>query len=319
MSIPTRFSLSTLAPSQNCRTCCRPEMAAPPQCSDWPVLAVLPFVPTVPAAPFPCQNFIPPHIYPACPGVPTRHPTTAPHTICDRCDVYTTLRLNADPGVLANLRVSMRGFSPAFPPLVAGAQCWQSANEQVTGILDPWRVYPINPGFLTRMCAECENIVQDQHARYSAGAMAVPMADALKWQQIPGPVPGGIGVGGPMNVWNSCTYLYTTDNNNLMPLIPAARPPRLCHVDRRAAWEAVLNQRNIADRWLRRAYKRDGAIVEANTRNRRRRVRNGTFRACPCGKDVVNPRQYPGVLPIQPPPRPLFCMGCGGYECLPGR
>lgn len=287
-------------------------MAAPPlpQCSDVAVIAAL--VPTpamIPGQPLGCgplANFR------DCPGLPgRRHSPANPYTVCDVCDRYTKQELLWRFGLPAmHVRTLL---SRRSPPLPAPGTPWQSADELNTGILGAHHPpFPIFPGFQSRMCLGCEDLVETQARLVLNGAIGAG-PDGNKWQQMPNPIAGAQG-------WmNSCTCQYTMDVSIMAN--PPARPPRLCYADRSAVWVALLQRRDVVDDWLRNARRHDsGRVVQANTRQLRNRIRDGTYRACQCGRDV---RHYPhsstGLAASNaaaiPPPRVVFCMGCGGHRC----
>lgn len=297
-------------------------MAAAPACSDIQALVALPLLPVPYAPPGPCGNQAPPHIYPACPGIPRtkRHPRSRPYTVCDSCDTQTTTRLNLDPGDLDVMAQRINDISPSLPPPTA--PYWQMipplGREQDTGVLDP-RPSPVYPGYLTRMCGECEDMVQGQHFHYANLNLTPPLQISREWQQFP-----AAPVGAPSILWISCTCLCTTDNNPAPNRL--GRPDRLCHAHRRDAWLRVKDERDRTETWLRNAWKSrssdrggfTGTIVQAKASQMRNRIRDGTFRACPCGKSIVPWVPFAvGTRPnIQPIPRVLFCMACKGFECL---
>lgn len=241
-----------------------------------------------------CGNNAPPHIYQTCRG---KHPRSNPFTVCENCRDNGNVVCNAGPGPLTNMgtNVHIPSPDPAVPPI------W-SANELASGNLDAGRRFPIAPGWRTRMCLDCENIVQARHYFLATLVLRLP-DDASMWQERPAAAAAAL----PARLMNSCTCRYQMEDN----FPGTSQPPRYCRPHRREIWQKLLNRRNETDRWLRNAKKlpQTGNTVLAEVEEKRARVRNGTYRACPCGKEVSN-----ALVP--PAARVYFCMGCGGFETL---
>jgi hypothetical protein len=90
--------------------------------------------------------------------------------------------------------------------------------------------------------------------------------------------------------------------------------PNLCTKHLTETWNNQVQKMISNENWLREAMKhpRGGNVVLATNAKLKQRVRDGTYRACPCGADVL-----PSPAPAVPPaPRVWFCMGCMGYRFM---
>lgn len=285
-------------------------MAAPPPppgppCSDRaiPIITLNP----IPALQPNCGNSVGPLIYPNCFA---KHPIRNgyygpnPHPVCEFCFDNATLLIDSQPGLLFDMTNNQTLISPQTFPLFVP---WQINAEQRTGILDPTRRFPITPGWQTRMCISCEAMLQARHYFIRTGA-CFPGFQAHKWFMVPN-----------MNLnteMDSCICNYKMQIQAQGSV--NALPPRECIQHRRVTWTALLDTRNKTDTWLRNASKlrrSGGKIVQATDLEKKRRVMDGTFRACPCGNDVqpwVSLAVATALLGTAP--NVLYCMGCGGYQ-----
>lgn len=273
-------------------------MAGPP-CSDDPLRNSLPTpIPIVPPLFTTCGNFVPPpppHPHKVCSSSQFwRHNNANPYTVCDRCHANVTCIYDQQPGPLQNILNLVSQESPGLG--------WQSVAEQTTGRLDATRRFPIDPGWLTRMCTECEDMIQAEHYFVSTAPPLAAPQGSHKWEQIPTP--------GVEMISCVCEWNMETDSADL-------RNPWTCLRHRGYKWTDLLQKRNETDTWLRNAMKlkASGKVVQAKDLEKRRRVMNGTFRACPCGRDVVPWISNAAAAAPQPPARVFYCMACGGYDC----
>lgn len=172
---------------------------------------------------------------------------------------------------------------------------------------------------MTRMCTDREDMLQAYAWFLAMTPTAALPQESHKWVQLPG---------GP-NTLNSCPCWFKMDSSPFPPNPPPApKTERLCHQHREIVGRNLVNRRNEVDTWLRNAKKLAGcgSVVKATDRELRDRAMDGTYRACPCGKDVISWKSVANTTTAvaaamvactnAPGPRVLFCMGCEGYTSI---
>ncbi|KAK5122715.1 hypothetical protein LTR85_003630 [Meristemomyces frigidus] len=159
----------------------------------------------------------------------------------------------------------------------------------------PW------PGFLTRVCDDCEQLIQTSRWNRSVSATTPGLAPNLgqnpmttnEWESYPD---------------NSCTCCW---NLGLMP-----GSPKLCHSHRRQVWDKLEKTKDDNDRWLRSitssSQRGVGLTILATAAAKAQRNARGFWGACRCGKELPDPNGLPGQGP-RPPPEAYICMACEGH------
>lgn len=228
----------------------------------------------------------------ACGAVRTQcsqeHRRGADTSICNVCVDHTQVILELHPfvGTQANLnRIGVltgvsptAGWTPLGPP-------WIFPHPPLEWINPPW------PGFLTRVCTECERMIQSFRYHVNAGNIIVPAAELAQWQA-------------PAN--NSCKCRFNLGVNG-----PG---PRRCYPHQEQLWQDIVRQKDRNDIWLRNIERRRGnndIIFDAKRTTKRNRVRDRTWRACRCGRECPSPRPALGV-PVYVP-EAWLCMACEGW------
>lgn len=231
--------------------------------------------------------------------------------VCNRCLIHTQLMLGFPPaGILPagpahraapyNLDRLGAGFTlpaPLIPPPAprlpdrsttawqlalgpradpvtrSGVVPWTNGIANAAGNLLPGQPRQPFPGFLTRVCSDCEQLIQLEimfrenggglRPVYNPFAAIAPdiMPEQIQlatWEQYPSV---------------SCTCKYR------LGIVPNSE--RLCKTHQEEVWKELVKKRNINDEWLRNIEKKNGTIQWASQATKRRRVKNnGFWRAC---------------------------------------
>lgn len=234
----------------------------------------------------------------------------APYLVCGGChdNAIITAMTGVRPGTIDLVNISRRTPEPAGVGVIGIPHpAWTTApGHPLNGVPWPTQITP-NPlflhpnGFQTRLCRDCQWQAHDRAISLQALVPAAPPADYHRWWNQP---------------WNSCTCRYALGRGSLggfggigggIGIMGGvfAIGPRYCHNHRLQLWRQSCAHRHANDRWLRNtARTNDARTVRASTKTKKKRERNGTWRACRCGA-TIRPND---------PVEVLLCMACGGTE-----
>lgn len=245
-------------------------------------------------------------------------------TVCTTCSNHTTTLLGFGGPAAINLpsigrpRQAVPFLYPTraeTPPIN-----WPNAAV-VTAGTDAALPFPPWPGFLTPMCTHCSEMCLAE-AWYRGGLDVV------------NPLGGGAGVVNPNGVFNPPGTLPFTEEadkcrpdypnstctcRHVMGIIPPAPavlgpPPRandlFCYQHRKEAWDKLIEQKEANEKWLYDvALSKNGRLIAASAAVKAQRVRNGTYRACRCGRETATRTVGGTVMAAPPMPDVWLCMG----------
>lgn len=185
---------------------------------------------------------------------------------------------------LIGYRNTMARRSPPAAWNSPGGNAWAPAPVPHTA--PPW------DGFLTRMCSACERREQQ-----------------LCWERLGGIVRAAAHLPAARRLLLGGRY--PVDNCICDPTLSLRGPAeRRCLLHKEDQYRRDMElARNTNDEWLRtldvKVNRGEWVACTADVYARRRRINNGTFRACRCGSDVP-------ALPAAARPEVMFCMSCEG-------
>lgn len=240
------------------------------------------------------------------PGVDCVGPSHRRFKVCTNCAADNQVVLHLTPGSPPVMNTPITPAANNYPannfqrveilnppggaaggPCIPGPQALSPPNGTV--IPTPTNKPPNPPwcGFWTRLCTRCEHLWQSEmNLRAQAAPALAPARNEAEWFNPP---------------YVSCTCQWK--------LGLQANSPRRCLRHQRLVWEALESQKDTNDAWLRSVMlininqAGQGTLVEADWARKHARNGNGTWRACPCGRDA-NPN---------PNPEAYMCMACEGF------
>lgn len=199
---------------------------------------------------------------------------------CLNCAAASEARLGLTPNPGVGLGMPPIGWMsnlPAWPPAVVQTAVTPDAlfptpAELANGVVSAARPNPPWEGFLTRCCAACENLIEQEifNRTTPVPTLAVPFP--------PAPWPHDPILDEPANKW----HLYPSMSCTCAFRLGLQLGLTLCHHHQNAAKDQMIAEKKTNDMWLRNVhYNRKPHILrQASDAENRARVTNASWRAC---------------------------------------